>query len=591
MVVAMRFVVALSVMLVAVTLGTLFMSSVAMAQVGLPPNAQRLLDAITRFKGEGKTPEQLADAGANLADQLRDIDVPKSIIDLDKVVPATTADDLAKLGDLLGAIQRGDFWRELNDAYNELSKRYAAPNLPQAEKDKIYGQLKKLYDLLSGKDTLINKLNKLKDDVINKLKKAGLEAAAKAFDDLIHGKDPTGALKDKLKETLKGFDPNKLKDLFKNPFGGGSSSSGGIPSSSGSSTSGGSGTSTGSGGSSSSGAGGTSTSSGSGGSTGSGGSGSSGAQSYNGPPINIGGDCKKLLTTKAHDVARVSREEVLSCVARGYDAPWQLRVNMSGMAPTNQFSKFQTFRCDASGVCKNSSGSRTALSQLPSGYQPQNNPNLTVPEIPWKDVKKTPLPCGAVGGLSEIALQTLWGNVHLNMPPQAKTLINNSLKQLLGKLFGKKNDCQDGALWGNLNNLLNLILPALGLKGPSFVFDRTNNTFLAPPNTLLGLPTRTTFLIDLSAGGANFNLPVGGSFFDANGNKVVVSHNASVQFNSDGTATTSDGGVYKVQADGLVTLDPHGVVAVPPNTIIPVPPETMLFPMGPITKPPAWAAK
>jgi hypothetical protein len=300
--------------------------------------------------------------------------------------------------------------------------------------------------------------------------------------------------------------------------------------------------------------------------------------------------CKILANVKQHELKNIPRAEIMKCIAEGHDPNWQFRNNNIGMAPTGQFEKFQTFYCDPSGVCKNSTGERTELSELPPGYQPQNNPNLNIPEIPWKDIEKTPLPCGAVGSLSQLALQTMWGNVSINLPPQAKTLINAALSKLLDKLFGKKTDCQDGKLWGTINNLINVILPMLGLKAPGFVFDRSNNTFLAPPNTLLGVPKHTTFIVDLGAGGANFDLPVGGSFTDANGQKITLNANTNVQFTADGNAITSDGGNYKVTAGGLVTLDPNGVVGIPKGTPIPVPPETTLFPMGPITKAPAWAS-
>lgn len=305
----------------------------------------------------------------------------------------------------------------------------------------------------------------------------------------------------------------------------------------------------------------------------------------------LGGDCTKLSKIKQADLDALPKDEVLTCLAKGGDAPWQFRPNLNEMNTTGKFDTLPTFKCDPSGVCRNSTGSRTAASALPAGYQPHNNPNLTIPEVPWKDANKSAMPCGAIGGLSELAAQTLWGNVGIKMPSDVKSLVNAGLKSLLGKLFGKKLDCQDGTLWGTLNNLLNIILPKLGVKGGgSFAFDRSNNTFLAPPNTFLALPHKAVFVVDVSGGtNTNFTLPVGGKFTDVNGQKITLNPNTSVQFMQDGSVVTSDGGQYKVKTSAPIELDPNGVVTIPTGSVIPVNPDTTLFPMGPVTRPPEWA--
>ena len=172
-------------------------------------DAKRLFDALKGVK-DIKTGEQGADAAAALADQLRDINIPGAISGLDKLIPEGTASDLTKIGDLLGALQNGNYWGGINDAYNELAKRYALPNLPQDQKNKIYGQLKKLHELLSGKASINDMLKKWGNDLLNKLKTAGLSAAGKALDDLINGR-----LKGKSAEDVfKGSDLGKLKDAY-----------------------------------------------------------------------------------------------------------------------------------------------------------------------------------------------------------------------------------------------------------------------------------------------------------------------------------------------------------------------------------------
>ena len=172
-------------------------------------DAQTLLDTLKNLS-DIKTPQQAANAASSLADQLRDVNIPNAINGLDKIIPASTPDDLIKIGNLLGALANGDLWQGLNDAYNELARRYNLPNTSQADKDKLYGQMTKLHDLISGRTLLSDALNRLKNDLLNQLKNAGLSAATKALDDLINGK-----LKGKdAGDIFNGSDLGKLKDAY-----------------------------------------------------------------------------------------------------------------------------------------------------------------------------------------------------------------------------------------------------------------------------------------------------------------------------------------------------------------------------------------
>lgn len=184
----------------------------AQAQI-LPPelaDAKKLLDTLKGFS-DIKTGQQGANAAASLADQLRDIDIPKAAKQLSDFIPANTGDDLTKIGQLLGALQQGSYWRGINDAYDELSKRYNLPNLPRTEKDDIYRQLQKLRDLLSSASAITDALNKLKDELLNNLKNAGYDLAEKTLKDLIDGKIKPKDAGDIFKKT----DLDKLKDVYR----------------------------------------------------------------------------------------------------------------------------------------------------------------------------------------------------------------------------------------------------------------------------------------------------------------------------------------------------------------------------------------
>ncbi len=301
-------------------------------------------------------------------------------------------------------------------------------------------------------------------------------------------------------------------------------------------------------------------------------------------------DCKALFNVAAVDVHKLPSDKVYECLQQGVDPNFHFR-KASGFGETStttSASTQSTGGCRADGVCQNSAIERTT--EFVSGVTPSDNPNFKLPEVPWQDITKSNLPCGAVGGLAEMAVQALWGNVKVQMPSEMKSLLNELVSGFLNALFGgsKKIDCQDGSFWGTLNNMISVIFPKLKAGDKSFGYDLNNNTFLAPPKTMLALPSGSNIQIDLSLGAANFHLPAGGSFKDINGNKITIAADSRVLFGKDGNVTLSDGRTFKVQPGGVITLNPEGVVSVPTGATVPVPPNTAVFPMGPITVKPPW---
>jgi hypothetical protein len=304
--------------------------------------------------------------------------------------------------------------------------------------------------------------------------------------------------------------------------------------------------------------------------------------------VSYKADCKKLFKDMAaYDAYELPAELVYECTLRGYDPPKALRARggTGETANTITSSTEQVGGCKANGECQNSSIERTET--FATGYLPQNNPNLKFPEIPWQDIGKSNLPCGAIGSLSEMAIQAIWRNVKIKMPSMVQQLVNSAIRGLLGNLFGKKVDCQDGTFWGTLNTVIGLVLPQLQ-QGGGFVYDISNNTFLAPKGALLSLPGGANLQVDLSQGNVSFSLPAGGSFTDINGNTVTIPSNGTIHFGSSGTVN-ANGQSYKVDPDAIVDLNANGVVAIPEGTALPVPPDSPLMPMGPVTTPPDWS--
>lgn len=305
--------------------------------------------------------------------------------------------------------------------------------------------------------------------------------------------------------------------------------------------------------------------------------------------INAKADCKTLFenmtTTGARDLPA---DLVYECAQRGIDPPKKMRFLAGEGASANATSNSTVTlsSCKASGVCTNSSLERTK--EFAAAYQPQQNENLKLPEIQWEQVTKGNLPCGAIGTLAEMAVQSIWRNVKINLPSGFKQLVNSALSSLLGNLFGKKVDCQEGTFWGAFNNVLGLLIPQLKNNNSGIMYDMSNNTFLAPEGAMLTLPSGSQMEIDLKKGGGNYTLPAGGSFNDANGNTVSVPANGNVQFGADGKVSVN-GQQHQVDPNQVITLTPNGLVSIPGGTQIPVTPDASMIPMGPNTTPPDWA--
>lgn len=314
-----------------------------------------------------------------------------------------------------------------------------------------------------------------------------------------------------------------------------------------------------------------------------------------GGAANVKANCKSIFSnSQAFDFSDVPAELVYECMQRGIDPPMALRKNagLGETANATSNSVQSIGSCRADGICTNSSVERTV--NFANASLPANNPNFQLPDIPWKDITKSNLPCGAIGSLTEMAIQALWKNVKIQMPSQIQSLLNSALSGILGGLFGGGNqdpkiDCQDGTFWGTLNSMLGLVLGQLGGSNNSgIIYDITNNTFQAPEGALLTLPTGASMQIDLTQGGANFNLPAGGSFVDINGNTVTIPGGTSIQFGANGTVTFN-GQTYNVNPNQIVNLNTNGVLGVPVGATIPVPPNSPVIPMGPATTPPGWA--
>ncbi len=166
-----------------------------------------------------------------------------------------------------------------------------------------------------------------------------------------------------------------------------------------------------------------------------------------------------------------------------------------------------------------------------------------------------------------------------------KDKINDEITNLLGRFFKYKN-CQDGKFWGILNRLF-----ALVMKKGKHVYNVGNSTFISPDESFVTLPLGTTISFVSQTDGppaTNFSLPNGGSFTDGKGFKVKLAPGVTPKFRRDGFVRVSDGNQYRVNPRQEVVLNPNGIIGIPAKTRIPVDPKGKIYPMGAITKQPAW---
>lgn len=191
---------------------------VPMAPPSTPPQdpgyqkARNLLDALddlSKLK-DIKNPQDAANKKADIIAKLKDLNLADALGTLGSVMTNPSATDLVNIAGILRAQQNGDLTKALNGLYDELNRHYNMPNLSPDERNKIAAQMGEVYNLLKNPSLISGALNKLKSDLEQNLKQAGMDAAAKALNDLIGGHgDPK-----ELEGLLKGVDLNKLKKLF-----------------------------------------------------------------------------------------------------------------------------------------------------------------------------------------------------------------------------------------------------------------------------------------------------------------------------------------------------------------------------------------
>lgn len=305
-------------------------------------------------------------------------------------------------------------------------------------------------------------------------------------------------------------------------------------------------------------------------------------------PLSVAQACAVLADVIHARTMEVPREEIEKCIERGADPPLHLRQQSGRAVVQGDRAARLTM-----GLCSPGKGGCPISSQDHPTAPPGNPPGSNIPpmtELPWEEVKKAKLPCGAVANLSQMAIQSLWGNIRfeVNSPlidVNVQNVFNTFMNTIL-TLIGTHTDCSAGTFWNIFNNVLNVVLPALGDR--SFVYNAANSSFLSPLGTVIIISDMMPVSIDLSSMGAGFNLPNGGSFNDINGQQVTIAANDSVQFDTDGTVTTGSGETYQVNAEEIVQFFPNGAIGVPEGTWIPVDPGSKLVTMGQTVKPPSW---
>jgi hypothetical protein len=233
--------------------------------------------------------------------------------------------------------------------------------------------------------------------------------------------------------------------------------------------------------------------------------------------------------------------------------------------------------------------SNPTQSRTEGGYLPAVPSGLTQPDVLMKDVRTAQFPCGASASLSSVVLQAIpgTGSIVANIPPAAKAGIDALVNQFLGITPGA--ECQGAQLFA-LINAVSLIIQNNGSKG-GFTYNMQNGTFLVPKEAALAFPKGSQLIMDLSASNSKLNLPMGGSFTDANGKTVVLPQKTSVQFQMDGNVITSTGQMYKVKPQAVVAFTPNGLIGVPDGTNLPIPPTTTLYPARSMVNAPDWVTR
>lgn len=301
--------------------------------------------------------------------------------------------------------------------------------------------------------------------------------------------------------------------------------------------------------------------------------------------------CAALQNVEYKDVVNVDPMEIYQCIESGQALPQHLTGNltMQNNLPVNLCHP------RLHQACPNTLDAYSDVWGMARNWSPSATIGSIVSQIDWEKMIDVQLPCGGSSTLSQMILESMWGNVRftLNQPaiPQLKNLINSTLQVILRTLGGYAS-CQDGTFWGIASFAINKILPQItsGEAGFKHVFDKVKGTIQNSVPTFIVLPQNTSIQMDLMYDDAQFTLPSGASFTDVNGQNVQVPANTTVHFSRSGRVTTSNGQRYQVDPRQIVDLYPeNGMLELPPNTEIPVLDPTMpFFPRRPVDAPPSW---
>jgi hypothetical protein len=277
----------------------------------------------------------------------------------------------------------------------------------------------------------------------------------------------------------------------------------------------------------------------------------------------------------------LNRQDLIDCLERGEDPQLRFR-EMGGQGYKRAMGSgaqttFGLCRPGFNDTCPNSQNINVRPGDM-QGSNPLINNALEPSVRPWEELLREgeldPTPCGASANLTDIAFSAINNNnVRLN---GTLDLSNNGLGNLIISFFmdlieGFMNwlRCQDATLWNVISGVINLFIPP---TEDSIAL--VDGVFEMPADGIAYLPPGMDLEINLPNGGATFNLPIGGSFTDANGNTITIDAGHTVSFNPNNTVTIEDEdgnevSSHRLPSGGTAILDANGAVTVPAGTQIP----------------------
>lgn len=203
-------------------------------------------------------------------------------------------------------------------------------------------------------------------------------------------------------------------------------------------------------------------------------------------PVTTCDELKKL-TRLDISAGKASQEAYLDCRERGEDPPLFLRKGKGRAAITTAVgNEYPTDPCKpgTKQQCPNNDRIYTDGSKSPKGYDPANNPNLNIPELPWGKLDDRTIPCGAVATFTKTALDALLGAGKAQLDKviplsdfNAKVNALNSqiasLQSLLSSISGASNipKSQLDATLSSINSQLGDILGNVPVAGASLRSD------------------------------------------------------------------------------------------------------------------------